>query len=309
MSLAAMSESGKNHVVVGLGEVLWDVYREGRFLGGTPANFAVHIAQLGDHGVLVSRVGDDSMGRELLAELRQRRVSGEYVQVDRLHGTGTVRVTVDIQGIPSYSCSKDVALDYVERVPAHQPLALSADAVLFTTLGQRSSAARHTIQHFLRTATQAVKILDVNVPLGKSDQRQVLTESLNLATILKVNRAGLDSLRLALRPREAETKRFIDALFKKFSLRVIAVTLGENGCELYDPDHHIKVDGLPVRVLDANGAGDAFTAGLVHQFLRGAPLREMAEYANLLGAFVCTSTGATPLFSPATIEGFRDSLS
>lgn len=304
-----MKEIKQSYAVVGIGEVLWDIYREGRHLGGTPANFAIHAAQLGDRGVLVSRVGDDGMGRELIAALKQRQLSTEYVQVDNMHGTGNVMVSLDVQGVPSFRCSNDVAFDYLEQTPQTQALAANADAVLFSTLAQRSALSRQTAHRFLLAATHAVKILDINSQPAEPELRKLVLESLPLAEVLKMSKEVMNAVCLALHRDGEDNRRFVDFLFKKFSLKLVAITLGEKGCELFDGHRYLKVAGLPVQVVDTTGAGDAFTAGLIHKYLRGASLQEIAEYANLLGAFLCTQVGATPAFSPAKIELFKDSLS
>jgi fructokinase len=295
--------------VVGIGEVLWDIYRQGRYPGGTPSNFAIHATQLGDHGVLVSRVGDDGMGRELLAALKQKHLPTRYVQVDPLHGTGNVMISLDVQGVPSFRCSNDVAFDYLQHDEQNQVLAASADAVLFSTLAQRSPQSRRAVHHFLRGANRAVKILEVNSQPPARELRALLHESLALADVLKTNGAGMTAVRLALRREDDKMRRFVEFLIKKFSLKLVALTHGESGCELFTEQQTVKVEGLPVRVVDTTGAGDAFAAGLVHKFLRGAPLQETAEYANLLGAFLAMQHGATPVFSPAQVEALRESLS
>jgi fructokinase len=303
-----MTQPKEKYSIVGIGEVLWDIYRDRRYLGGAPANFVIHTSQLGDEGVLVSRAGDDGMGRELIQALRNRHLPVEAIQIDEKKPTGTVMVSLDVKGVPSFRCSQDVAFDYLQFTTVLETLAKNCDAVLFGTLAQRSPATRKTILRFLQSAKKAVRIFDVNSRASAEALREIVPPSLEAATVLKVNRHELDMMQVILR-REGEARRkFVDFLLKKYHLKLVAVTYGEGGCELFDGQTACKVDGLPVQEIDTTGAGDAFAAGLIHKLLRGAPLREIAEYANLLGAFLCTQSGATPIFTPPDLENLRESL-
>jgi len=296
----------KKFTIAGIGEVLWDIYRDRRYLGGAPANFALHVTQTGDYGVLVSRVGNDGMGRELIAALRQRRLPVEFLQSDEKKGTGAVMVTLDVKGVPSFRCSRDVAFDYLQNTPELESLAARAEALLFGTLAQRSPLTRKTIVAFLRAAPNAVRLFDINSRASVTELQAIVPESLALANAVKMNHHEMKLLQTLLQREYDSPQKFVDYLIKKFSLKFVAVTLGENGCEIFDGGNAVKVAGLPVQAVDTTGAGDAFAAGLLHQYLRGAPLRECAEYANLLGAYLCTQSGATPVFNQQDIEAFRD---
>jgi fructokinase len=303
-----MAQPKEKYTIAGIGEVLWDIYRDHRHVGGAPANFAIHAAQLGDEGVLVSCVGDDGMGRELIQALRKRRLPVEAIQIDGKKPTGTVMVSLDVKGVPSFRCSQDVAFDYLQFTPELERLAKNCDAVLFGTLAQRSPATRKTIWRFLQSAKKAVRVFDVNSHASAETLREIVPPALEAATVLKVNRHELGVMQVVLR-REGEARRkFIDFLLKKYHLKLVALTCGEGGCEIFDGQTACKVDGLPVQEIDTTGAGDAFAAGLIHKLLRGAALREIAEYANLLGAFLCTQSGATPVFTAQDLENFRESL-
>jgi sugar/nucleoside kinase (ribokinase family) len=160
----------------------------------------------------------------------------------------------------------------------------------------------------LRAAQRALKIVDVNTLPSSDEFRARLFESLSFADVFKTNMEGLQALRIALHREKETIRRFVEYLLKKYSLKLIAITLGENGCELFDGVRAVRVPGLPVRVVDTTGAGDAFSAGMIYKYLRGAALEEIAEFANLLGAYISTSAGATPVFSPASLETFKEAL-
>jgi fructokinase len=303
-----MVQPKEKYLVVGIGEVLWDIYRDGRHVGGAPANFAIHATQLGDEGLLISRIGDDGMGRDLVRALRQRHLPVEHLQLDTRKVTGTVMISLDVKGVPSFRCSRDVAFDYLEHAPELEAIARRADAVFFGTLGQRSPGARKTILRFLQAARRAVKVFNLNSRAGEAELQQIAPSALEATNILKMNREEMASLQPALRRKGDTPYKFVDFLIKKYRLKMVAVTHGELGCEIFDGSVVQKVEGLPVRAIDTTGAGDAFAAGLVHKLLRGAPLRDVAEYANLVGAFLCTQNGASPVFNWQDIEAFRESL-
>ncbi|MDZ7363556.1 MAG: carbohydrate kinase [candidate division KSB1 bacterium] len=303
-----MNQPREKWIVVGIGEVVWDIYRDGRHVGGGPANFAIHAAQLGDQGVLVSRVGDDGMGRELLGVLRQRRLPLEYVQIDPKKMTGAVMVTLDVKGIPNFRCSHDVAFDCLQYTPELEALAPRADAVMFGVIAQRSPAPRKTIWRFLQAAQKAIRLFDMSSPATAAAFPEIVQHSLEAANVVKMNQVELKLLQRLLHRTSDSPRKFIDFLIKKFSLKIVAVTYGHAGCELFDASSACRVEGLPVHAIDTTGAGDAFAAALVHKLLRGAPLREIAEFANILGAFLCTHKGATPIFRLEDVDAFRESL-
>lgn len=298
----------KKFKIVGLGEVLWDIYQDQRHLGGAPANFAIHVNQLGDEGLLVSRVGDDGMGKGLIHALRERKLATDHIQLDRKKGTGTVMISLDIKGVPTFQCSQDVAFDYLKFTPTLEKVAQNCDAVMFGTLAQRSTVARENILQFLRAAHDAVKIFDMNTRASEATLLKILPPSLELADILKMNDGETEILRRVLRRDGDSTARFVEYLMHEYDLSLIAITYGNNGCELFSRHESCRLPGLSVNVVDTTGAGDAFSAGLMHKYLRQTPLPEIATFANLAGAFVCTKPGATPVFTMQELLHWQRSL-
>ncbi len=295
----------KKITLVGIGEVLWDIYHDQRHLGGAPANVVMNAHQLGINSVLVSRVGDDGMGKELARTLAHRGLDTDYVQLDRKKGTGTVLVALDIKGVPSFRCSHDVAFDYLAFNTKTKELAPTVDAVVFGTLAQRSKTARQTILDFLRAAKKALKVFDVNARASEAHLQTLVPASLELADVVKLSGEEVDLLARVLRREGDTTPRFVDYLIKQYRLKLVAITHGGQGCELFDEHTSCRLRALPVLITDTTGAGDAFTAGMIHQLLRKAPLREIAEFANLLAGFLCTQRGATPSFDLHTLKAFR----
>ena len=290
--------------VVGIGEVLWDVYDGDKRLGGAPANFALHVRQLGHDGIVVSRVGRDGLGREILDSLGRMGSPIEYIQVDGEHPTGTVMVSLDAQGRPTFSITPQVAYDYLEYTEDLRTLAERADAVLFGSLAQRNQRTRKAIWEFLRDARKALKVFDVNLRSWDQGTQEVVRESLKLTDLLKVNDDELKRLKELLgRPGEG-TEGFLGRLMGEFQVRLVALTLGERGCVLATPEEVLASPAFDIAPVDTTGSGDAFAAGLVVGFLEGKSLRETADLANGLGGFVATRKGAVPPYTLSEIDHF-----
>ena len=286
------------YTIVGVGELLWDLLPSGKQLGGAPANFAYITNLLGDTGIPASRVGRDPLGDEALQRLAQLGLTGASIQRDSIHPTGTVNVEIDNGGQPRFDISEPVAWDCLEWTPAWQQLAREADAVCFGSLAQRSSQSRSTIRSFLHAARpEAVRIFDVNLRQTFYNA-QVLTESMKLATIVKLNQEELPKI---MRLFELENRGEEDSarrLLSSHDLKLVCVTRGNSGSLLVSADERSEHPGFKVKVADTVGAGDAFTAALVFGYLRGMPLPQINETANRVGAWVASQSGATPVPKP-----------
>jgi len=284
----------RRHTVVGLGELLWDLLPSGKQLGGAPANFAYITNLLGDAGIPASRVGADTLGDEALQHLLQMGLNATFVQQDQIHPTGTVNVEVDPGGQPRFDISERVAWDFLEWTPAWQQLARGADAVCFGSLAQRSARSRSTIRSFLQaTRPQAVRIFDVNLRQAFYTA-PILAESMKLATSVKLNHEELPRIMQLLEHESSGEKDSARRLLASHDLKLVCVTRGSSGSLLISPDECSEHPGFKVKVADTVGAGDAFTAALIHGYLRGASLAEINDSANRVGAWVASQSGATP---------------
>lgn len=289
----SLRREGK-YIVVGLGELLWDILPTGEQLGGAPANFAYMTALLGDCGIIASRIGDDPVGYEALDRLEQADVNITHIQRDATHPTGTALVQLDDKGKPNYTIVEDVAWDYFELIPDWQDLAACADAVCFGSLAQRSAESRDTIQRFLKaTHRETLIIFDVNLrrPFYSPE---VLSESLRLSNILKLNEGELTTVVVALNLGAASDEESARRLLRTYDLQLVCVTRGDRGSVLVTESATVEHLGFKIDVADTVGAGDAFAAALVHHYLRGASLERISEAANRLAASVATQVGATP---------------
>ncbi|HEY3927968.1 MAG TPA: carbohydrate kinase [Candidatus Koribacter sp.] len=283
--------------VVGLGEVLWDVFSDHKELGGAPANFAYISRRLGDGGITASRVGNDELGRAALQRLDGLGLPISQLQVDENHPTGTVRVEVAADGQPTFEITKQVAWDFLAWTPEWEALAARADAVCFGTLAQRMPQSQGTIQKFVeKTRRDALRVFDVNLRQAFYSE-EVLAESAQRADILKLNHEEVPIAAKLLGASPGSDLDFGRWLCREFALKLVCVTRGGAGSLLVSPRDHHDHRGIAVQVADTVGAGDAFTAALVHHYLRGADPGVMNDCANRMGALVASRRGATPTFT------------
>lgn len=281
-------------MVIGLGELLWDLFPAGKQLGGAPANFAYITSLLGDQGIPASRLGQDALGEEAIRRLGKLGLPTEFIQRDGEHPTGTVKVEVDAAGQPRFEISQSVAWDFLDWTPQWQKLAQQADAVCFGSLGQRSEHSRSTILAFVRAVKpNALRVFDVNLRQNFYS-KQILAESMKLSHVIKLNQ---DELPRIMQLFEFDHRRDKDSarhLLSLYDLKLVCVTRGNSGSLLVSAEECSEHAGFNVKVADTVGAGDAFTAALVHGYLRGTALSEINETANRVGAWVASQSGGTP---------------
>src|SRR5579864_6363939 len=288
--------------VVGLGEVLWDHLPERTCLGGAPANFAYITTLMGDQGIVASRVGEDSPGLEALQRMEELNLNIDHVQTDRQRPTGSVRVQLDGNGLPRFEIAHPVAWDFMEWTEDWQHLAEKVDAVCFGSLAQRSEESRCTIRHFLEaTPPRTVKIFDVNLRQAYYSP-DVLTESMMLADIVKLNDEELPKIMSLNKTPHKDELSSAQWLMRTHDLKLVCVTRGGRGSLLVRGRDSSVHPGFRVHVADTVGSGDAFTAGLVHEYLQGASLDLMNEVANLVGAWVASEVGAMPAPKRGALE-------
>ncbi len=281
-------------LIVGLGEILWDFLPTGRQLGGAPANFAYAAGLLGNNATIASRIGADELGNEIVAKL-SATLSTENLQRDSTHPTGTVKVSLDHHGKPDFKMVEPVAWDFLEWTESLNNLAHHADAVCFGTLAQRSPQSRETIHKFLpATRPQSARVFDVNLRQSFYSA-EVIHESLKLANIVKLNHEELPIVAKMFEIEHDNEESAAQKLRDAFNLNLVCVTRGDSGSLLVSDSESDEHPGFKVQVADTVGAGDAFTAGLVHQYLTNASLQQMNDLANRMGAWVSTQSGAMPV--------------
>jgi fructokinase len=300
----------ESHLILGIGELLWDILPEGPRLGGAPANFAVMAGRLGNHAAILSRIGRDDLGRRAVDILDPLPADTSFLQVDPAHETGRVTVTLKA-GQPEYTIHQPAAWDSMELSDEWVRLAERADAICFGSLAQRSLESRQTIQTLAaQTSAACVRVFDVNLR-APFYSGEVIQESLELATVVKMNDAEMP-LVLALlglpsddKPPAGGLRLDAERLLAEFpTLELVAVTRGGHGSLLVRRDEWHEHPGIPITIADAIGAGDAFTAAMTHYLLRGAELETLNEAGNRWGAWVASQSGAMP----ALPKNVRDNI-
>ncbi len=288
--------------VVGLGEVLWDLLPGGACLGGAPANFAYITTLMGDQGIVATCVGEDSRGIDALRRMEDLGLDIDHVQTDREHPTGIVNVNLDGDGMAQYDIAHPVAWDFLRWTTDWERLAASVDAVCFGSLAQRSQRSRDTIRRFVAAAPKhTVKVFDVNLRQAYYS-REVLAESIKLADIVKLNDEELPKIMSLMKLPHNDEVTSARRLVRECDLDLVCITRGGRGSILVQKDDVSEHPGFKIRVADTVGSGDAFAAGLVHEYLHGASLDLMNEVANLVGAWVASEVGAMPTPKRGALE-------
>ena len=280
-------------VVVGMGEALWDMLPEGKKLGGAPANFAYHVSQLGLDSCVVSAVGDDVLGKEILATFKEKKVRNMIETVP--YPTGTVQVTLDAEGVPQYEIKEGVAWDNIPYTPELKALAAETKAVCFGSLAQRSVVSRNTINRFLDDMPKegTLRIFDINLRQNFYS-KDVLCNSFKKCNILKINDEELVTVSRMFGYPGIDLQDKCWILLAKYDLKMLILTCGVNGSYVFVPGSVSFVETPKVKVADTVGAGDSFTAAFVASILKGKSVSEAHRMAVDVSAYVCTQNGAMP---------------
>lgn len=277
--------------IIGLGEILWDMLPTGKQLGGAPANFAYHVCRLGGNGWAVSAISDDELGREIKNTLSTKKLNTILEEVNE--PTGTVQVTLNAAGVPTYDITEGVAWDHIPFTERIGNLAKETSAVCFGTLAQRSPESRATIHKFIESMPAgSLKVYDINLRQKYYDEN-IISDSLRLADILKINDEELEivSEMLCLSGTSEERCR---AISREFNLKFVILTMGGDGSKVILEDRvHLSAPGK-INIVDTVGAGDSFTAAFMLAYLRGESIEKAHTLATEVSSYVCTKAGAMP---------------
>ena len=288
----------ENNTVTGIGEVLWDVLPEGKKLGGAPANFAYHASQFGLESRVVSAVGPDSLGEEILSGLRRKGLGCMIATVP--YPTGTVQVELDGNGIPCYDIKQNVAWDNIPYTPELEVLAKHTGAVCFGSLAQRSPVSRETINRFMDAMPEgSLRIFDINLRQNFYT-KDIICDSMHKCNILKINDEELEIVSVMLDLPGGTQQSRSEALLSMFGLKALILTCGATGSHVFTSEETSYIETPQVEVADTVGAGDSFTAAFVSGLLKGLDIRQAHRLAVRTSAFVCTQEGAMPVL-PASL--------
>jgi fructokinase len=278
--------------VIGIGEILWDLFQEGKQLGGAPANFAFHAHQLGLQSSIISSVGNDDLGKEILEVIDKTEIISFIDKIER--PTGTVSVQLDNNGIPKYIIHEDVAWDFISPSEKALDFAKQSHAVCFGTLAQRSETSYYSIQEILKSVpVNALKVFDINMRQHFYNE-EIISKSLEKANILKINEDEIlvfaDMFNIS-----GDEFEIMHQIIRQYDLQLLALTKGDEGSWLVSKREDSYLDTPNVSVADTVGAGDSFTAALIAGLLMGKPLKDVHQTAVDISAYVCTQKGATPV--------------
>ncbi|MBL7807293.1 MAG: carbohydrate kinase [Saprospiraceae bacterium] len=285
-------------VVICFGEVLWDLLPGGKMAGGAPMNVAYQTNNLGMSSRMISRVGNDALGEELIAFLQEKGISTEHVQRDFQLPTGTVNVHLDNMGIPSYEIVQPAAWDAIEQTDAMETMVRNADALVFGSLSCRNEKTRNTLLNLLELAP--LKVFDINLR-EPFYSKEMLENLLPKASIVKVNdiELGILSAWYGFMGSEQEQMTQLKSLF---GFAVLIVTRGASGAACLSDTGYAEVPGVNVKVQDTVGSGDAFLSGFLYQYFNGKASADCLRFANALGALTATKAGGTPAITRAELE-------
>lgn len=284
----------RENYVVGIGEALWDILPEGKKIGGAPANFAYHVSQFGLQSRVVSAVGDDDLGYEILANLSNKGLHTLIEQVE--YPTGTVLVQLDGEGVPRYEIKENVAWDNIPFTDTLKQLAAQTCAVCYGSLAQRNVVSRLTINAFLEAmpdGDEHYKIFDINLR-QRFYTKEILCHAMQQCNVLKINDEELVTVSRMFGYPDIAQQDKCWILLAKYNLKMVILTCGANGSYLFTPGNVSFIETPKVQVADTVGAGDSFTAAFIAALLKKKTVSEAHQLAVTVSAYVCTQNGAMP---------------
>jgi fructokinase len=294
------------NIIVGIGEILWDVFPAGKVLGGAPANFAYHVSQFGFDGVALSAIGNDALGNEIIENLSKKDLN--YIIEKTPFATGTVQVTVDSKGIPQYEICENVAWDNIPFTPEMEELARKTQTVCFGSLAQRNSVSRATINRFLDCLPEtALKIFDINLR-QHFYTLELIEQSLQRCNILKINDDEVLIVGKLFGWESKSELEICNQLLHSCDLEIVVLTKGTLGSYVVTKNETSFKPTPVVEVADTVGAGDSFTAAFVAALLHSQSISDAHQLAVDVSAYVCTQHGAMPVLPDTLISRMKKTV-
>ncbi|OGO81199.1 MAG: hypothetical protein A2Y21_00825 [Clostridiales bacterium GWC2_40_7] len=284
--------------ILSCGEVLWDIIDGKEHIGGAPFNVAAHMARLGCSSSIITRIGKDERGDKALTAMKSLGVDTAFVQTDSVHDTGTAEVTLAGLGVPTFYLPENVAYEFIdinnkdiERIATGK-----FDVLYFGTLVQKSLVSRNSLYKILESLQFKNVFYDVNIRLDFFPE-EIIRKSFSHSTIVKLNEGEVKLISQLLYGKPLQEKEFIYRVMDEFSIDIICVTKGKDGCSVYSENTSASYPEHPVKVVDTVGAGDAFSAAFLTHYSKSGDPNESARIGNIMGAYVASQHGAIPEYS------------
>lgn len=295
--------TNKFNYVVCFGEVLWDIFPSGSRAGGAPFNVAYNLFKMGIDTKMLSRIGNDTLGQQLLNQIDQWGITTDFIQVDRERPTGTVLANFDEHGEAQYEIVKEVAWDYIEALPKHKELIQNSKAFVFGSLIARNEVSKKTLLELLEHSK--FRIFDVNFrpPFIDFD---FIKELLHKADLVKMNKAELRTILEFLGEDYIDEDTSIRHLQNYFDLNEIILTKGSKGARYFVGSTSYNFPAVHIEIADTVGSGDSFLAGFLSKRIQGRSPEEIMKQATSLGGFITSKSGACPDYTYEEFRTFRE---
>jgi len=290
--------------IVAFGEVVWDLLPNGKVLGGTPSNMVFRCNSFGESGFLLSRVGDDELGREALSRLDELKISVYDVQIDSEFPTGTVNIEFDEKNEPIYKVTSDVAFDHIEFSTEALKLARKANCLFYGLLPQRFGISKNTIRELIKESPGSLKFFDLKL-FQHFFNIEVIDNLLRSSNIVRIKEKEIDFLTEKLGLQPGDISSFGKQLVQNYKIDLVIITRGQNGVfAWHKKEGEFRDSGYQLEMKDNIGSGMAFAAGFLHYYLNGKPIQEALNFGNAAGALNATRMGATSFFDKKDVLEF-----
>ncbi len=286
--------------VLAFGEILWDIIEGENHLGGAPFNFAAHVVKCGGESAIISAVGDDQLGKLAIEEARMLGVDVSLIATLPDKPTGTVDVFLK-DGQPDYTIHEEVAFDAIARPDVKRIQNNSFDVFYFGSLAQRDSKTRESLQWILDTVKFKHVFYDINIRKNYFS-KEIVEYSLRHCTVFKINDAEAQTISNLFYNRFLSIEDFAKKIAQDFKLEVIIITAADKGCYILKDNVFTHVSAEIIKLVDAVGAGDSFSAAFMTSYFKNNDEKKAALIANKVGGFVAGSRGAIPAYSEEIIS-------
>ncbi|MFC0426167.1 carbohydrate kinase family protein [Chryseobacterium scophthalmum] len=285
------------------GEVLWDIFPAGSRAGGAPFNVAYNLDKMGVEVRMISKIGKDKLGNELLNKIKSWDISTDYVQIDEEKPTGTVIANFDQHGEAHYDIVENVAWDYIQITPEHKKLIKNSEAFVFGSLIARNEESRNTLLALIEFSK--FRVFDVNFrpPFIDFELIKIL---LHKAHLVKMNKAELRTIIEFLDEEYIDEDNSIRHIQNYFDLNEIVLTKGSKGARYFVGNENYTFSAVSIEITDTVGSGDSFLAGFLSKRIKGRSPQEIMKQAVSLGAFITSKSGACPDYSYEAFKSFRE---